>query len=224
MASIHKSLSFLLIFLIRPSKAWQPRIRLFSLTQRLTTNNNARYARRLPRRRSQHEGEENSEKSSSINKSIRQGVSGIVSRIRRPPSAVERITQLERENTRLRQTIDKLEDEKERLEFEAYNRIVLETFEGEGRLRRFKLGHDDDSMTLTGEEMLSDDSTLWCDELEEGACPVEPTISFRAALRDRAYWLVGLLILQSCSGIILARNESLLSNHPVSKCRRICRL
>ena len=45
-------------------------------------------------------------------------------------------------------------------------------------------------------------------------CPVEPTISFNQALRDRAYWLVGLLLMQSFSGIILSRNEALLSNHP----------
>lgn len=46
-------------------------------------------------------------------------------------------------------------------------------------------------------------------------CPVEPTISFGAALRDRAYWLVGLLLMQSFSGIILSRNEALLADHPV---------
>ena len=44
---------------------------------------------------------------------------------------------------------------------------------------------------------------------------MEPTISFGEALRDRAYWLVGLLVMQSCSGIILSRNEVLLANHPV---------
>lgn len=46
-------------------------------------------------------------------------------------------------------------------------------------------------------------------------CPVEPTISFGEALRDRAYWLVGLLLMQSFSGIILSRNEALLADHPV---------
>jgi Mg/Co/Ni transporter MgtE len=72
-------------------------------------------------------------------------------------------------------------------------------------------------MTLTGEEMLMEEASQWCDELEDDACPLEPTISFGEALRDRAYWLVGLLIMQSCSGIILARNEVLLANHPVSE-------
>lgn len=46
-------------------------------------------------------------------------------------------------------------------------------------------------------------------------CPIEPTISFNEALRDRAYWLVGLLMMQSFSGIILSRNEALLADHPV---------
>lgn len=46
-------------------------------------------------------------------------------------------------------------------------------------------------------------------------CPVEPTISFGKALRDRAYWLVGLLVMQSFSGIILSANEALIADHPV---------
>lgn len=48
-----------------------------------------------------------------------------------------------------------------------------------------------------------------------GFCPTEPTISFGEALRDRAVWLVGLLVMQSLSGFILAKNEALLENHPV---------
>jgi hypothetical protein len=51
--------------------------------------------------------------------------------------------------------------------------------------------------------------------INDGTCPIEPDISFRAALKDRAYWLVGLLTLQSMSGFILARNEELLQTHPV---------
>lgn len=54
-----------------------------------------------------------------------------------------------------------------------------------------------------------------CDEYADGACPIEPDISFKDALKDRAYWLVGLLTLQSMSGFILARNEDLLQTHPV---------
>ncbi len=49
----------------------------------------------------------------------------------------------------------------------------------------------------------------------DGSCPIEPDISFKDALKDRAYWLVGLLALQSMSGFILARNEELLQTHPV---------
>eukprot|EP00529_Nitzschia_sp_RCC80_P024180 CAMPEP_0113440336 /NCGR_PEP_ID=MMETSP0014_2-20120614/505_1 /TAXON_ID=2857 /ORGANISM="Nitzschia sp." /LENGTH=455 /DNA_ID=CAMNT_0000331127 /DNA_START=193 /DNA_END=1560 /DNA_ORIENTATION=- /assembly_acc=CAM_ASM_000159 len=60
-----------------------------------------------------------------------------------------------------------------------------------------------------------DNNELWCDDvLEDGSCPLEPAISFGEALRDRAYWLVGLLVMQSLSGIILASNEALLANHP----------
>jgi hypothetical protein len=82
-------------------------------------------------------------------------------------------------------------------------------------------------ITLTGEEltgdvattagMTDDEAALWCDalEMEDDSCPVEPTVSFGAALRDRAYWLVGLLVMQSCSGLILSRNEALLANHPI---------
>lgn len=53
-----------------------------------------------------------------------------------------------------------------------------------------------------------------CDEDDDG-CPIEPDISFKDALKDRACWLVGLLTLQSMSGFILARNEQLLQTHPV---------
>lgn len=54
-----------------------------------------------------------------------------------------------------------------------------------------------------------------CDEYNDGVCPIEPDLSFKAAFKDRAYWLVGLLALQSMSGFILARNEELLQTHPV---------
>eukprot|EP00581_Thalassiosira_minuscula_P012863 CAMPEP_0183718176 /NCGR_PEP_ID=MMETSP0737-20130205/11507_1 /TAXON_ID=385413 /ORGANISM="Thalassiosira miniscula, Strain CCMP1093" /LENGTH=369 /DNA_ID=CAMNT_0025947691 /DNA_START=203 /DNA_END=1313 /DNA_ORIENTATION=+ len=48
-----------------------------------------------------------------------------------------------------------------------------------------------------------------------GECPVEPNVTFLDAMKSRAYWLVGLLALQSCSGFILSRNELLLQDHPV---------
>jgi len=110
----------------------------------------------------------------------------------------EELQRLQDENEQLRESLYKAEIENDRLQHEVSNGLILETFEGESKLNM-------------------EDAALWCDELEEDACPVEPTISFNEALRDRAYWLVGLLVLQSCSGIILARNEALLANHPVSK-------
>jgi hypothetical protein len=138
----------------------------------------------------------------------------------------------------MRQRLRDLEEENEMLRYEVASRIVLETFEGEGKIRKFAQQHplhptlleeDTDQHSLSSptpskltwgaEEIMSEQTNMqWCDELEDGQCPVEPFVSFGEALRDRAYWLVGLLVLQSCSGIILARNEALLANHPVSKC------
>jgi hypothetical protein len=125
-----------------------------------------------------------------------------------PPEEFER---LQKENEQLRESLQQMEIENGRLLHDAAqpSRIILETFEGERKIRRAESMFDG--------EMSMDDSSMWCDELEEDTCPVEPMISFSEALRDRAYWLVGLLILQSGSGIILARNEALLANHPVSK-------
>lgn len=132
---------------------------------------------------------------------------------------------LEEENRILRQTIRQLELENEYLKKTDGTRIIIENFEG-GRKRAadgmwFESGNIEplppptQGITLAGEQMVQDDQ-MWCDELDgEGTCPIEPTISFTEALRDRAYWLVGLLALQSCSGFILARNELLLARHPV---------
>ncbi|KAL7521289.1 hypothetical protein ACHAWX_005959, partial [Stephanocyclus meneghinianus] len=55
----------------------------------------------------------------------------------------------------------------------------------------------------------------WTTSSSIDECPVEPNISFTEAMKSRAYWLVGLLALQSCSGFILSRNEALLQDHPV---------
>ena len=68
---------------------------------------------------------------------------------------------------------------------------------------------------LTSKPTGSDIEQESCEEFDENACPIEPDISFKDALKDRAYWLVGLLSLQSMSGFILARNEELLQTHPV---------
>lgn len=159
-----------------------------------------------------------------------------------PPPTDEMLDELETENRLLRETIRQLELENDRLS--SQQKIILETFEGEGRLRprptekemmadpsMSATGVDDMDLTnfgitLTGEELTADipiaseeeaaaASALWCDDLDEDSCPVEPTVSFGSALRDRAYWLVGLLVMQSCSGLILSRNEALLANHPI---------
>lgn len=126
-------------------------------------------------------------------------------------------TLLKSENSILRDTIRQLEEENQRLKKRAQRVVGLENFEGE---RYFRGEMDSPSMfdsgggiTLTGEEIAQDE--LWCDELDGDECPIEPSISFGEALRDRAYWLVGLLMLQSFSGIILSRNEALLADHPV---------
>ncbi len=63
---------------------------------------------------------------------------------------------------------------------------------------------------------VNDDVCEYNEETQNwGECPVEPNISFKDAMKSRAYWLVGLLALQSCSGFILSRNEMLLQDHPV---------
>ena len=125
---------------------------------------------------------------------------------------------LKEENNILRETVRQLEQENERLHKNA-GMIVIENFEGERSTpsKWFGAMQGDDvemqGITMTGEQI--EGYPLWCDELEEDTCPIEPTISFGEALRDRAYWLVGLLALQSCSGFILSRNEILLARHPV---------
>ena len=62
---------------------------------------------------------------------------------------------------------------------------------------------------------IDDDDACIETEYDGLTCPIEPDVSFGDALRDRAYWLCGLLAMQSLSGFILARNEVLLQNHPV---------
>jgi len=139
------------------------------------------------------------------------------------------------ENMSLRDSIRQLEEENERLkkfaeqqherELEAVavaannsdKRIILERFEGEHLFDSYKENQvtmsSVSSRSIAADEMEEED--LWCDVLDGDQCPVEPTVSFGEALRDRAYWLVGLLFMQSLSGIILSRNELLLANHPV---------
>ena len=67
------------------------------------------------------------------------------------------------------------------------------------------------SLNGAGADMIGES----CDEYDGLTCPIEPDVTFGDALRDRAYWLCGLLAMQSLSGFILSRNEILLQNHPV---------
>ena len=142
-------------------------------------------------------------------------------------------TAIATENDRLRNSVRQLEEENERLKIfveqqhqkelemaaaaarktTTNKQIILETFEGEHLFD--SVGGDDSSFAIAGEEGADDDDEMWCDVLDGDECPLEPAVSFGEALRDRAYWLVGLLIMQSLSGIILAKNEMLLTNHPV---------
>jgi hypothetical protein len=148
-------------------------------------------------------------------------------------------TAIATENDSLRDSVRQLEEENERLKKYVEQqhqmaaaaakktttnskRIILETFEGE---HLFDSVSGDSSSQMQSQSSFAlagdngnegdDDDELWCDVLDGDECPLEPTVSFGEALRDRAYWLVGLLIMQSLSGIILSRNEILLTNHPV---------
>lgn len=139
------------------------------------------------------------------------------------------------ENKELKDEIHRLTLENEKLKLVKANqpvKIVLEQFEGEGSTS-YEGGNDitgvgsndkfvnlrtnDDFSVEKSNSVVASSaaSDMWCDELDGDSCPIEPNLSFFAALRDRAYWLVGLLAFQSCSGFILARNEALLQNHPV---------
>jgi len=155
-------------------------------------------------------------------------------------TAQDEILLLQQENKLLRENVAVLEQENRRLERQVQNRIVIEQFEGEGKQKYLEPwwdGDEDDMVHLiSGGERIQNETILVtrksqtlfdlhsspiiedddvCTEWNEDDCPVEPDISFQDALRDRAYWLVGLLIAQSLSGFILSRNEELLRAHPV---------
>ena len=79
---------------------------------------------------------------------------------------------------------------------------------------------DDDEFGLVSSGLDEDELCEYDDQSNKwsngvGECPIEPNITFLDAMKSRAYWLVGLLALQSCSGFILSRNELLLQDHPV---------
>ena len=114
------------------------------------------------------------------------------------------------ENEELRDTVSKLQADVERLQRQsAANGLILETFEGEFS------GTADAELALMRGDLTAMEK--WCDSLPDGSCPVEPSVGFGEALRDRAVWLIGLLVFQSASGLILAHNEELLAKHPVSE-------
>ena len=77
-------------------------------------------------------------------------------------------------------------------------RIMLENFEGEPTPA---------SQIAVEDEICEYDEgqNKWIPGNGIGECPVEPNVSFIDALKSRAYWLVGLLAVQSCSGFILVR-------------------
>lgn len=145
--------------------------------------------------------------------------------------ATEQIENLQLINVRLQEENDRLKRElKSQQQHNSYYAlrrptIVLESFEpGEnGKVLlndriNLKQQHDLDSSSPPETEIsfIAQDQQQWCDEVEADSeeCPIEPGVLFQDAVRDRAYWLVGLLAAQSCSGFILARNEELLQNHP----------
>lgn len=109
-------------------------------------------------------------------------------------------------------------------------RLILESFEGEGApttdarggvvhgwMEGFKTYNE------PWDDVISDDEEPCEIDYDEKTgtwfsvndCPMEPDVTFKDALKSRAYWLVGLLALQSCSGFILSQNEALLQEHPV---------
>ena len=63
---------------------------------------------------------------------------------------------------------------------------------------------------LMGRNEMIRDGLLWTNSHTEQNDPSHRHLSFRQRLGDRAGWLIGLLIFQSLSSFILARNESLL--------------
>lgn len=145
--------------------------------------------------------------------------------------ATEELENLQLINARLQEENDQLKRElKSQQQHNSYYAsrrptIVLESFEpgGNGKVLlndrmnpEQQHGLDSSSPPEMEISFMAQDQQQWCDEVEADSeeCPVEPGVLFQDAVRDRAYWLVGLLAAQSCSGFILARNEELLQNHP----------
>ena len=153
---------------------------------------------------------------------IRHSVSSVFSRkvaiVKENPTSSRALDYeaLQQENDSLREALRQMELETKR-SHETSTKIIIESFEREPPHKEqswydssFLL--QENGTTISGDSL---DDALWCDELDGDTCPVEPTISFLDAAKDRAYWLAGLLILQSFSGFILSHNEALLERHPV---------
>jgi hypothetical protein len=85
--------------------------------------------------------------------------------------------------------------------------------------RRSFFPNDESSREMEDEEssvfLLADSTRMTDSEREEEDDDVVLPESFWAMVQDRAGWLVGLLILQSMSSFILARNERLLQEHVI---------
>ena len=114
-----------------------------------------------------------------------------------------KISILEQENEILRQTIAQLEKDNQRLETShASQKIVIEQFEGEGlpmvdvyseTVDRSWWGNEEQNITSSllanDEEAIAIQNNMedsYEKKYPDGACPLEPIISFKDALRDRA--------------------------------------
>merc|ERR1711865_55316 len=80
------------------------------------------------------------------------------------------------------------------------------------------MGNDDDDDYNTDDGRISEEQGLICER--DGIITNHPQqqhqqLTFCQSLTDRAGWVIGLLIFQSLSSFILARNESLLQHHGV---------
>eukprot|EP00978_Attheya_sp_CCMP212_P000414 scaffold838_cov41-Attheya_sp.AAC.1 len=158
---------------------------------------------------------------------------GVVSPTRTTATALSMTAtdSIQAENEQLKQKVEELEKENTRLRsIKRQPELIIETFEGEGRRQFDEFGDeinpwygekervaDLEEGETNGKKVLEQELLLIEEEclIDSNACPLEPDVTFSDALKERAYWLCGLLALQSLSGLILARNEALLQNHPV---------
>ena len=121
--------------------------------------------------------------------------------------------QLQEDNARLQEQI--LRQQEHISYIQTRQKIILESFEEKSLFLKEGEEQQKDPEEIEAVTQI-DVLDQWCDEVEFSSeeCPVEPGVLFQDAVRSRAYWLVGLLAAQSCSGFILAKNEELLHEHP----------